>query len=141
MLTDKQENFVRYLIKGMSQRQAYRKAYPNDNSSDEVVDKNASHLLNKNSKVLARYQELKEKADDKAILSSKERMIFLSDIIKGHVGEKYVIEDSSGKKIVCESPAELSSKLKALDLLNKMDHIYVTKIEGDLSVTKLEDLL
>ena len=141
MLTDKQENFVKYLIEGMSQRQAYKKAYPNDKSSDETIDRNASVLLNHNNKVLQRYQELKQKSEDKAILSSKERKIFLSNIITGKVGEKYIKEDIDGKKIICENEAELMEKLKALDMLNKMDHVYVTKIEGDLSVVKLEDLL
>lgn len=55
MLTDKQENFVKYLIKGMSQRQAYKKSYPNDKSSDETIDRNASVLLNHNKKVLQRF--------------------------------------------------------------------------------------
>lgn len=66
MLTDKQELFLQYLIQGLSQRQAYRKAYPKSLKwKDKSVDTRASQLL-KTHKVLIRYQELqKEKAEDR----------------------------------------------------------------------------
>lgn len=66
MLTDKQEKFVQNLNSGLSQRQAYREAYPNSRKwKDSSVDSKASNLL-KTDKVLARFQELqKEKAEDR----------------------------------------------------------------------------
>ena len=66
MLTDKQELFLQYLIQGLSQRQAYRKAYPKSVKwKDKSVDTRASQLL-KTHKVLIRYQELqKEKSEDR----------------------------------------------------------------------------
>lgn len=65
MLTDKREKFVQNLNAGLSQRQAYREAYPKSrNWKDATVDKRASELF-KNREVLGRYQELqKEKAED-----------------------------------------------------------------------------
>ena len=61
MLTEKQELYVQNLIKGMSQREAYRNAYPKSKKwKDSSVDTRASQLL-KTHKVLTRYQELKRK--------------------------------------------------------------------------------
>ena len=34
-----------------------------------------------------------------------------------------------------------SDKLRAADIMNKMQGEYVTKVEGNLSVAKLEDLI
>lgn len=65
MLTDKQELYIQNLIKGLSQRQAYREAYPKSkNWKDKTVDNRASKLFN-TYEVFTRYQELqKEKAED-----------------------------------------------------------------------------
>lgn len=65
MLTDKQELYIQNLIKGLSQRQAYREAYPKSkNWKDATVDSRASKLF-KSYKVFTRYQELqKERAED-----------------------------------------------------------------------------
>lgn len=66
MLTEKREEFVRGLVEGLTQRKAYRRAYPSSRKwKDATVDARASELF-KNSKVLVRYQELqKEKAEDR----------------------------------------------------------------------------
>lgn len=119
MLTGKQEKFVQNLIKGMSQREAYRDAYPDDNSSDKTVDENACRLFN-DSKILTRYKELQDKASTKAIMSAIERKEVLTNIILNE---------------------NVSDKMKAIDILNKMDGEYITKIEGNISVDKLEDIL
>lgn len=75
-LTDNQEKFVQELIKGKSQREAYRTAYPKSiNWKDEVVDVNASKLF-KNTKVLLRYNEIHDRlvkeAEDECIVTAKE---------------------------------------------------------------------
>jgi hypothetical protein len=36
---------------------------------------------------------------------------------------------------------DTNTKLKACDLLNKMEGEYTTKIEGEMKIHKLEDLL
>ena len=57
-LTPKQELFVQGIITGLSQRQAYRKAYPSSKKwLDSSVDSKATVLL-QNVKVLSRYREL-----------------------------------------------------------------------------------
>ena len=110
VLTPKQEIFVASLVKGNSQRQAYIEAYPNAAKwKDESVDAKACYLL-RTDKVQIRYQELLKKAEDEAIMSAVERKRFLTGVIKG-------------EKI------STSDRLKALDLLNKMDGQYIEKHE------------
>jgi hypothetical protein len=40
-----------------------------------------------------------------------------------------------------DNETDTNAKLKAMDILNKMSGEYTTKIEGNIGVTKLEDLL
>lgn len=61
MLTLKQERFVQELIKGKSQREAYRIAYPGSAKwKESSVDCKASILFS-NGKVKERYDELLKK--------------------------------------------------------------------------------
>lgn len=66
MLTEKRERFVQGLSDGLSQRKAYREAYPSSRKwKDSSVDSRASELF-KNSEVLERYRELqKQKSEDR----------------------------------------------------------------------------
>lgn len=78
-LTPKQEKFVQELIKGKSQREAYKSAYDVKKMSDGAVDREACLLL-KSPKVTQRFEELRGKAvkrtESKAIITREE-------IIKG----------------------------------------------------------
>lgn len=134
-LTLKQEKFVQNLIKGMSQREAYKNSYDAKKMKDETIDTRACELF-KNSKIKARYEELLKRLEDKAIMSAEERMKWLSKVIKADikVGREYDNE-------VKEYDPYMSDRLKAMDILNKMDGQYTTKIEGNISVEKIEDLL
>lgn len=76
MLTDNQEAFVQELIKGKSQREAYKLAgYKTDSMTDKTIDEAASRLF-KNSKVNARYEELRtrliKESEDECIVSAKD---------------------------------------------------------------------
>ena len=104
------EKFVQNLINGMSQRKAYRAAYKNSkNWKDSTVDSRASELF-KDSKVLGRYLELQEQIAKSTILSASERKEYLTKIVN--------------------SPYEKTeNKLKAIDVLNKMDGEYKSKVE------------
>lgn len=74
-LTDKQEKFVQELIKGKSQREAYKAAYNCSRMKDKTIDETASKLFN-NHKVTTRYNELHDRllqeAEDECIVSAKE---------------------------------------------------------------------
>lgn len=75
-LTAKQERFVQELIKGKSQREAYKIAYPSSEKwTDNAIDSRASRLF-KNDKVLTRYNEINDRlikeAEDECIVTAKD---------------------------------------------------------------------
>jgi phage terminase small subunit len=131
MLTAKQEKFVRNLVKGMSQREAYKNSYDAENMSDEAIDVEACRLF-KDAKISLRYKELQEKLDKATIMTAQERLEYLTGIILDLEREKLIVlADGEEKEI--ERPAELAVKLKAIDIMNKMQGEYVQKIEADVN--------
>ena len=71
-LTPKQELFVQGIISGLSQRQAYRQAYPSAKGwLDSSVDSKAAVLL-QNVKVLSRYRELLKQFSNMALWSREQ---------------------------------------------------------------------
>ncbi len=143
MLNAKQEKFINNIVDGMSQRQAYKDAY-NAEYDDDAIDNKASKLFNKD-EVQARYKELIEQLKDKTIMSAKERMKWLTDVINGDIKEVattfHTDEEGNTETIESEFVSKLDTRLKALDTLNKMSGEYVTKLEGNVKIEKLEDLL
>ena len=126
----------------MSQREAYKNAY-NAKYKDNVIDIRACELFN-SSKVQVRYRELMDQLEDKSIMSAKERMKWLTDVINGNILEDVPvmtdIKEDKANTIKC--PTKIDTKLKALDTLNKMSGEYKTILDGSLEVKeKLEDLL
>ena len=139
MLTAKQEKFVQGIIEGMSQAEAYRSAYSTKNMSDKTIWEAASTLM-RNNKVATRVKELREQISQKSIMTAQERLEFLTEVINGTKGEK-VIEVVDGKPVEIEVPASMKNRLSAIDIMNKMQGEYVTKVEGEIKMNKLEDLL
>ena len=71
-LTPKQELFVQGIISGLSQRQAYRQAYPSAKGwLDSSVDSKAAVLL-QNVKVLSRYRELLKEFSNMSLWSREQ---------------------------------------------------------------------
>jgi phage terminase small subunit len=149
-LTQKQEQFALYLFQDMPQREAYVKAGYSATMLPATIDQNASRLA-RNSKVLARIKELRQKAETKAIMSVQERMERLSEIAKPRLTDFIELgKDGSWVNIGKETPnsgaiqeihsrteydengehptiytsVKLHDPVKAIDLLNKMDRIY-----------------
>lgn len=127
-LTPKQERFIQNIVSGMSQRQAYKDAYNVENMSDEAIDVEACRLFN-DTKISLRYRELMDKLQDEAIMTAKERMVWLSDVVKGKI--KHTSYGSDGEAY--ENEAYIGDKLRAIDTLNKMSGEYVTKIDADVN--------
>ena len=138
MLTTKQENFIQNIVKGMSQREAYKRSYKADKMSDNAIDREASLLL-KNPKVAQRHKELVDAIAKPTIMTAQERLVYLSEVIKGTQCEK-VVQIVEGEPVEVTVPTSIKNKLSAIDLMNKMQGEYVTKVEGNVSV-KLEDLI
>ena len=80
--------------------------------SDKTVWEAASRLM-ANSKVVARLSELRDKLANEKIMSAQKRMEWLTELIKN--------DDASNM-----------DKLRALDILNKMDGEYVQKIQAEV---------
>ncbi len=137
MLTAKQEKFVRNLIEGMTQREAYKNSYDAENMADKTIDENACRLFN-DSKIKARYEELQDELAKASIMTAQERLIYLSKVVREEEKEKIILWKEDGAEI--ERPADIGTKIKAIDTMNKMTGEYTTKIEGNMSV-RLEDLL
>lgn len=83
-LTTKQEKFIQELIKGKTQREAYKIAYPKSlNWKEKSIDEAACRTL-KISKVLARYNKLKQRliqeSEDSCILEAKDIIRELKNI-------------------------------------------------------------
>ena len=119
MLTEKQEKFIRLLLQGHSQAQAYRGAYDAAGMSDETVYKEASRLAGR-AAVRKRLEQLRKELEDAAIANARERLELLTQIIRG------------------ERP--VGDKLKAVDLMNKMTGAYAQKQEDDGDVTVVVEL-
>lgn len=131
MLTAKQEKFVRNLIKGMSQREAYKNSYDAENMSDKTIDEEACRLFN-DSKISARYRELQDRLDKATIMTAQERLEYLTEVIMGIQGEN-IVEIVDGEEIERTVPTSIKNKLSAIDLMNKMQGEYVQKIEADVN--------
>ena len=122
-LTIKQERFVLEYMKDGNASRAYREAYDAENMGEATINVQASKLL-KNDKVAIRIQELRNKETESAILSIEKRKEMLT---------KFAYEEDSG------------NAMKAIEILNKMDGVYVvkqqTEVSGTLGVQKIERVI
>lgn len=111
MLTAKQEKFVKNIIDGMSQADAYRNSYDASRMTDKSVWEKASALMN-NVKVTARLTELREQIANESIMSAKKRAERLTEFA---------------------NDGDSNVAMKAIDLLNKMTGEYVQKVEAEVT--------
>lgn len=120
-LSPQQEEFAKCIaLEGMSQYDAFKAAYKHDGYTDKSIYEKASHIA-KTDKIRARIAELRKETDTPRVMSAQKRKERLTEIIN-------------------TSP-DNNEQMKAIDLLNKMDGEYTTKIEGNININKLEDLL
>lgn len=132
MLTPKQERFVQNMVKGMSQRRSYLDAFPRSKKwKPETVDNKASKLFNSD-EILARYNEIIKKSEDEAIMSAIERKKWLTKVIYGEIKDKQVFF-TDGEADTVDIEANVTTKMKAINILNKMtgDYIQDIRLSGD----------
>lgn len=130
----KHEKMVQLKVKGYNQRQAFKEVYKNK-MTDEQIDIQASKIFN-NPKVLLRYEELMQQLEEESIMSAKERMKWLTDVIKNIQRDDVYVRDNEGNETLIGSKnADINTKLKAIDTLNKMDNTYQQniKISGNIN--------
>ena len=118
-LTQRQEKFVRALIAGKSQRQAYKEAYNAAKMKDETIDTRACELL-KNSKVKARYNELLEEHKNKALYTREE---MVNDLI--WIKEKAKEDIKDPKKGLRQANGTIF--INAIKELGELNELYPSK--------------
>lgn len=129
-----------YVNNGLNGMQAYLKAYKTCKRED-TAKVNASRLLT-NANIQNYIKALQEKIEDETIMTAKERMKWLSEVIKDIQTEQIKIKLPDGSdEVLYMKNADLNTKLKAIDTLNKMTGEYKTILDGKIDVKKLEDLL
>ena len=120
------EDYAQARAKGLSQRKAYREAFPKSvNWKDTTVDSKASDLERKNGLILERLAEIKDEAANAAggaVMTRNEKRQMLADMARN---------------------PELSARERqaAIDIDNKMEDEYKTILDGKVGVAKLEDIL
>jgi phage terminase small subunit len=110
-LTQKQENFCLAYIKTGNASEAYRQAYNAEKMKPETIHVKACELL-QDGNVSVRVKELKDKAESKAIITLEQRKELLS---------RFAWEEDA------------TNAMKAMDLLNKMESVYIQKQQTELS--------
>ncbi len=144
-LTGKQEAFCLNIVKGMSQYDSYLAAGYAGNDDRNVIDSNASQLADA-TKVIQRINELRALATDEGIAPVIERKRVLSEIVRARFGEyadehghidikdKTKLMSPAVQEVRTErtlagikSSLKLRDPVQAIDLLNKMDNLYVEK--------------
>ena len=120
-LTPKQEKFIMGLLKGMSQRQAYKMAYEADNMKNETIDVKASILFKQENVQLAYSQLIREK--QKAIIknTSKINSDLISKIDK-YKNENETIIEFIENAILKSLPKEALS-YQEVKLLNRRRNV------------------
>lgn len=123
-LTQKQEKFVQGIIAGLSQRQAYRKAFVNSQKwKDAAVDSAASRLLN-TTKILVRYRELLKQFSNMALWSREQAF-----------NEYEWLKNKAKQDIETEGVRQANSNafLGAVEGMNNMAFTDLEKVDTKLS--------
>lgn len=113
MLTPKQEKFAQAVaLEDMNYSDAYRSAYNTKGMSDKTINEKAS-LLKDEDKIKARIQELRDTLISPKIMSAQKRLEWLTEVV-GDAEER------------------TENKLKAIDIMNKMQGEYIQKVEAEV---------
>lgn len=116
----KWEAFCQNYSKSGNATDAYKEAgykWKDDASANSA----ASRLL-RNVKVITRLKELGQAKEKASIADADEQQQFATAVVRGEV------EDRDGK------PVPMSVRLKAMELLGKMQGLYVNHVETNLNV-------
>lgn len=110
-LSVNQQKFIDNLAKTGNQTRSYMDAYNNDN---ENTSAGAASVLIRKPKINAAFQEKLKELEKLTVLTVEQRRLKLSE------------EAING--------AKASDRIKAVDVLNKMEGIYIDKIEADTKI-------
>ncbi len=110
-LTPKQELFAQMVASGKSQSEAYRESYNADKMKDSTIWSNASRLM-ENSKVLARIEDIRATARERASYTLSEHLERLDKLSRE-----------------AEKEGRYSEAIKAEELRGKASGFYTDKVE------------
>lgn len=116
------EKYCQKRAEGMTQRKAYLDAYPDSGKCKPATIDNKAYELEKKDEIKARIKELKEKAAGASVLTRQEKRELLAHMAR-------------------DEKLSAADRQRAVDMDNKMEGEYETKISGALSMVKLEDVL
>lgn len=133
-LTPKQEKFVRALVEGCSQREAYRAAYRADRMSERVID-NKACLLFANGKVRVRYDELVAEAAKSAVFTLEDAIAIHQDSIRRL--DEYLGWEQEGKSLPAQHVRE---RRETVAELSKLLRLYEATQGDDGKVVIVDDL-
>lgn len=119
-MTPKQEKYCQARARGLSQRQAYREAYPaSEKWKDSAVDSAASRL-EANSKVLARLEELQQEAAAQSV-ASRTAVIDRMAALNAHAAKIAVEKARAGTIDKDAAKAMIDTGTKLLEVLPDED--------------------
>lgn len=124
-LTEKQKIFARGLFEGLSQREAYKRAYDCTKKKDKTVDELASRLA-RNAKVKGYLDGLNKEVEKSAVLSKQERMEWLSRVVTTPMCEVDEQSDLCQEMVSSDQGVKMKmpGKIDAIRELNRMDGAY-----------------
>lgn len=109
------ETFAQGVAAGSSKTDAYKAAYPRAESWKDQTVYNKASLLAKRPDVIERVQELQQQATSATVLTIAQRKEWLSEL-------------------VLKEEEATPNRLKAVDLLNKMDGAYIENLNVNGSI-------
>lgn len=125
-LTPKQEKFVQGLFVGLSQRKAWKEAFPDDKSGDATIDNNASNLAKEN-EIIMRLKELQDEVKSKNIVTVEYVLEGLKEVKERCMSAEPVL-DRNGEP-TGEYRFDSSGANKSLELIGKFLKMFTDKVE------------
>ena len=124
MLTPKQQNFVRELLSGKTQADAYRYAYQATRMNDNSVRREASRLM-ANPNITTTVRRLQDQADDAVI---EKRIATRQDVLE------------TLSQCMDNAKTGDSVRVRAAELLGKHYGLFVEKVDPELEIKSSEEL-
>lgn len=139
-LTKKQEKFVQGLVKGLTQREAYKQSYNASKMKDNTIDRKAYELFKKDY-VRARFDKLNgkvvAKAEKNTIATATEVLQYFTSVMRGEEKEALMKQnDMTGEIEEIKSMPAIKDRNKAAELLGKRYALFTEKMQvaGELDV-------
>lgn len=137
MLTIKQERFVEELIKGKSQREAYKAAYNAENMKDASIDKKASELFKK-VEIKGRYEELRAGSIAKTADDAESMRAFiienLKKIVSGEICDETSEYDAEGNLVRSKKTKKAADVKDAMAKLAEFYGVQTEQVDQKITV-------